>query len=88
MRVRPDPCVTANVTADGCLELLDSRTGMCHRWYPPMAAMWMALQQHDGQPALAATALAAHWRTDPLRIRHRFDPWLTELRELGLVHFI
>lgn len=83
IRIAKDMAVT--VTVNGCLELYSEWADEVYRYGPPTAAMWIALQQHVGQPDLAVQALARLWETDPVWVRFELDAWLGEMRAAGLL---
>ncbi|MET7507696.1 PqqD family protein [Streptomyces albidoflavus] len=90
MRVQPMPGVSVDLCRDGSLELrLDTADQpLSHRCSPVRTAMWIALRQHDGDPAAAARTLARQWGTAPADTRAELDRWVAELREAGLAHAV
>jgi hypothetical protein len=83
--VRPADGVTADIGADGFLELFSQETGKRYRCGPVAAAMWIALRQNDDRPDLAAALLAELWQLSPESVRSDMDLWLAALRNVGLV---
>jgi len=77
--------VTVTVAAEGCLEVLSRRAGAVFRFSPVATAMWIALQQHEGQLDLAAAELARNWQVDRAGVRAGLDQWMDELRDTGLL---
>ncbi|NGO68861.1 hypothetical protein [Streptomyces boncukensis] len=87
MTIRLARDMTVTVLDDGCLELYSEWAAESYRYAPPMAAMWIALQQHAGQLEPAVAALARHWESDPLWVRFEFDTWLGDMRAAGLLFY-
>ncbi|MFG2096166.1 PqqD family protein [Streptomyces sp. NPDC048612] len=82
--------MSVSIDGNGFLELqVDSvvrpRRYLCS---PVCTAMWIALRQHDGDPAAAARMLASLWGTAPGKTRADLDTWLEELRDAGLAHHV
>ncbi|MEU9191378.1 PqqD family protein [Streptomyces sp. NPDC048484] len=70
---------------DGQLEFAFEWADTSYRYHPAATAMWIALQQHDGLPDLAAAELAAAWDVDLDWVRAGLDAWLSELGAAGLI---
>ncbi|CAL9648750.1 MULTISPECIES: PqqD family protein [unclassified Streptomyces] len=86
MRVQPMPGVSVDIGEDGSLELRLDTAGRprSYRCSPVRTAMWIALRQHDGDPAAAARILARQWGTALVDTRADLDRWVAELRDAGL----
>ncbi|MFE0419483.1 PqqD family protein [Streptomyces tendae] len=83
MRVLPGRGVTATVLENGEL-LLSKAGGDTYKFAPHTAALWIALRQHDGDPAEAANALAELWNAECVLIRAELEMWVDELRAAEL----
>jgi hypothetical protein len=85
VRARPSPEVTVSLSDDGHLMLHSAATGSWHQCGPVGAAMWIALQQNDGDCAAAADMLAEVWAIDPVNMRADLELWVAELCDAGLL---
>ncbi|WP_158839645.1 PqqD family peptide modification chaperone [Saccharothrix deserti] len=77
--------VAVTITREGYLELKSTETDEHYRGHPVAAAMWIALQQHDGQVDRAAAELADTWEIDYEQIRAYMDAWVNRLVSTGFM---
>jgi hypothetical protein len=73
----------ARVLPDGYLELFSPHTLKKHRCGPRGTTMWIALQQRNWDPELAALEIGTQLGVDPDSIRCDIDAWLAHFREAG-----
>lgn len=85
MRVRLGAEVVVTLLVDGTLRLFSKVTGAHYAGEPAVAAMWVALAQHDGDSRRAADLLAESWDTDPAYVRACMELRIEELCGLGLL---
>lgn len=85
MRIRCQTGVVATVSCSGDLELLVTSTGLRYRCSPMVTAIWIMLQQNDGQLDMTQAALADVWCTDFGTIRRSLDEALAPLIEEDLL---
>lgn len=76
---------SVRVSATGHLQLLSPHAGESHSYSPPAAAIWIALQQHSGEPRSAAATLARCWDLDADELCLDLELWLSKFRQVGLV---
>ncbi|MGC7097546.1 hypothetical protein ACPZ19_22970 [Amycolatopsis lurida] len=85
MRVRQAPGVSVILLPDGRLALTSRLADSTFECAPPIAAMWIALRQHDGDCDAAAAMLAVLWQADPVHLRADMEVWIDELVDAGLL---
>jgi hypothetical protein len=70
---------------DGVLVLLSERTGKLYCCNATAAAMWVALDEHDGQLDAVVTTVAEQHQANPARVRADLDQLVEEWEKAGLV---
>lgn len=85
MRVRIQRGVIMTTMDDGGLVVLSERSGKLYRCNTTAAALWEALQLHDGSPEVAIADVADRYRVDVERVASDLDKLLTALCQADLL---
>ncbi|MCW8103511.1 hypothetical protein [Streptomyces tauricus] len=85
MRLVALPGIISDLSGNGQFTLQDPTSGRIYTYEPPVAAMWIAIRQYDGNVRAAAQRLAFEWNEDEMAIRAEMAQSVSDWLDAGLL---